>query len=452
MTRSPLLALCLLFALVSCSDDSAPVDSPGRQKSVDIVVTDPTALLILDEEAGLDARLDAIDGVGPDAPHQVLDALLRVMKDRSQLAFITVRDESDLGYHVEESPYGGVDTRAELRWSAIIAVEKLGLVEALPDLLAALHDRHGVVRNHAARALWKLGYATGLPVLVKALEARAFENETANRILEEISGEDLGFDTDAGWVRKSEAIARWRAWIEKDPAPPTKRTGFGEDEELDRRGRFLVAMLGQHQFLFMEQARRTLIELGPLGVHYIESVLDDPELGANTTLRAYSVQVLRDVANDAARARLRRMLADGDEDVAARARAADALGAIADRDAAGPLGEALSARDESLVIASARALGLIAVESATPALEGKLADERASARLRRTAAISLLRIGSSAAAREHILDRLENGPLHERADLIEMLEEWKGATHGYDPNEPGSEQPAAISAWRTALK
>ncbi len=416
---------------------------------------DVTARLLADEEADLTERLDAMDSLDPSSVSgDSIEALLLVMKDRSQQAFLSIPDESSLGYHVVENPLGGPDDRYELRWRAIITLERLKAASALPDFLSALHDRHPVVRNHAARALWMLGNREGLAVLLKALSGRAFENETANRILREITDLDAGYDTDSGWANKVPAIERWAKIIEALPThePPV----FAESEQvrLDRRIHFLIAVLGQHQFLFMEQARRTLSGMGSLAVRHLSSTLGEGAPKTNQQLRAYAIQAVGVIAqrgNDGALKLLIDRLSR-DASPVVRSRAATALSGLS---AAGALSSALDDSDMGVRVSAILALG------GTPSAksDGLIARFRSWAAskddpelVRRTAAFSLLRWSASdEVSRRTVLGCLQSPSISLRAEVAVFLKNWLGDLHGYDPDVLPSEQAKVIDSWALKL-
>ncbi|HGY90571.1 MAG TPA: HEAT repeat domain-containing protein [Planctomycetes bacterium] len=425
------IVLCVA-AVLSCTKTTRPT-----------VATSATAKLIADEGAPEKERLDAMDRLRAPVPQDVLEALLRVMKDRSQQAFLMVPDDSDLGYHTEENPFDGPDTRAELRWTAIIALERLGAVAALPDLISALWDRHPVVRNHAARALWKFGSAEGLPVLVQSLREKAFANETAHRILKEITGRDFGFDTDAGWTMKLEAIARWEKFLQQSPPkPPRPHPRAGEDANLDRRTRFLVAMMGQHQVLFMEQARRDLARMDGLALDHIEAAFRDPRMAGNQQLCASAVQVLEKLGGPRAFELLRGRL--DDPSPAVRARAALALGKGRDRAASDKLAALLDDDDEGVVAAAVRALGGAGdPDKVLPRLKRVSQNPRSDRRLRRLAALSRLRLGDRSQW-PVVRDILRGDDVDARVDAVEILREWLGDLPGLDADKPLTE--AALRA------
>jgi len=404
------------------------------------------ALKIANEDLPLAERLDLMDGLRQPIPVGVMESLLLVMKDRSQQAFLMVPDASDLGYHVSESPFDGPDRRSELRWTAIMALERLGMAAALPDLISALYDRHPVVRHHAARALWSLGSTAGIPVLLKGLEERAFGNETANRILKEITGQDHGFDTDNGWTLKLEAIDRWKTSLAKTPPQPKRSIPhMGEDPDLDRRMRFLVDVLGQHQFLFMEQARRNLSALGDLAIAHIEATIDGG--GSNQQLRAYAVQVLENIGNDRAALALAKRLKDADG--AVRSRALLALGRLKRRELSSAVIALLGDDDESVQMAAVRAMGSLGTSQDLKALAPLEAS--GGHRMKLLLAMTRVRLGDVDPV-PFVLERLRSGSVDERIDLAEILLEWKGTLHGYDADKPGSEQPEALTALTEAIR
>ncbi len=424
MFRTEWLLVLGVAVLASCSKTPRPA-----------VATSSTAKLIADEGAPVEERLDAMEGLRVPVPQDVLEALLRVMKDRSQQAFLMVPDDSDLGYHTEENPFDGPDTRAELRWTAIIALERVGAVAALPDLISALEDRHPVVRNHAARALWKFGSDEGLAVLVQSLRENAFGNETAHRILKEITGRDFGFDTDAGWTFKLQAIARWEEFLrDSPPKPPRPHPRAGEDANLDRRTRFLVAMMGQHQVLFMEQARRNLARMDGLAVDHIEAAFRDPRMAGNQQLCASAVLVLEKLRDPRVLELLRARL--DDPSPAVRARAALALGKRGDRTASEKLGALLDDDDEGVVAAAVRALGGAGdPKKILPRLEELAENPRTERRLRRLAVLSRLRLGDRSQW-PVVRDILAGDDVDARVDAVEILREWLGDLPGLDADEP----------------
>ncbi|MCA9320502.1 MAG: HEAT repeat domain-containing protein [Planctomycetes bacterium] len=431
------------LTLVGCGAEPKRDDHPPLR-----MTWSPLARLIADEDKAIERRLEAMEGLTPPQPTDVVEALLLTMKDKSQQAFITVPDESDLGYHVQESPFGGTDERAALRWTAVMALERLGVKAALPDLISALNDRHPVVGNHAARALWSLGSAAGLPVLVTHLGGKAFANETANRILEEITGKDAGFDTDAGGMAKLAAIENWKSIVGAMPAPARTLPSIGDDAHLDARMRFLVAVLGQHQFLFMEQARGVLGSLGDLATDHIDRVLQSDSLGSNQTLRAYAVQSLERIATPKARMVLRRLL--GDEDASVRARSAKALGTLKDSEARASLGALLEDDDESVVAAAASALGIVGDDSSKAALIRARSGPSRDARLQLIVDAALARLGDQPAG-ARVVEAMQSGSIDQRIDLARILETWEGGLMGYDPDLSGSEQESVLAAWRQRL-
>jgi HEAT repeat protein len=449
LALAALVAFC--FAASACGEKSG--DAAGQASAdarSEVWVPDPELLdLVEGEDPGRDDLLDRMEALRAPVSRSQAEALLRVMKDKSQQAFITVPTANELGFRVEESPYGGPDLRCEVRWTAIMTIERLGLVEALPDLLSALHDRHPVVRHHAAKALWTFGSDAGLPVLLEGLRGRAFSNESAALILREITGKSFGFDTDGGWKNKSEAIEAWRRYLESEDRPQPTLPKAGDDPHLDRRVRFLVDVLGQHQFLFMEQSRRALSDLGDLAVHHLEAGI---AADGNDQLRAYGVQALEKIATPRARALLERLLRE-DEDGAVRLRAAQALGVIGDPASETVLRAALQDRDEGVVATAALALGALGAKDSVEALRAVLRGEKAPARLRWTAAIGLARAsGGDAEAGDHLLQIMREAPALRRTELAADLAEWRPELEGWEAKAEPSLQTEALSRWESLLK
>lgn len=218
---------------------------------------------------------------------------------------------------------------------------------------------------------------------------------------------------------------------------------------LDRRASFLVDMLGQHQFLFMEQARRNLTAMGDYAVDRIRRAFEDRDRPANQQLRAYAAQVLEGIGSEGARELLRSRLADADASV--RARSALALGRLGDVAACERLVVALDDADESVALAAVRALGGLsgAADKAAAALKGRTFG---AGRSRLVASLARLRLGDRGEAADFVLDRLAHGDVDERVELAETLKEWQGEKIAYDPDRSGDEQPAAVEAWRRFIR
>ncbi len=436
-------AVVLLAWLAACGD--------GAKTDVQLAL-DERAQAIADEDGDLESRLSLMDNLRRPVNQEIVEALLLVMKDRSQQAFIMTPDDSPLGYHTEESTFGGPDHRAELRWTAILALERLAEVQALPDLISALFDRHEVVRHFAARALFRLGSKKGIPVLLKGLEGKALANESANRVLKEITAKDFGFDTDAGWANKAKAIKLWTSYME-EVTPKAKLPRLGDDPDLDRRVRFLVAMLGKHQFLFMEQARRNLSMLGDLAVAHIESAWRDGFVNAKQRqlLHAYAVQVLAKIGSPAAEAAIVK-LATTDGSPPVRSRAALALGEAHSEPSAQALLALLQDEDESVVIAAMRAAGARRLTSAVGKIKSTFMAQDQSKRGRLMAAFSLVRMGVAEKKHGALLDRImTKGEAYEKAELADLLLEWKGELFGWDERRDPKEQEQAITKWRSVF-
>ena len=80
-------------------------------------------------------------------------------------------------------------------------------------LVGALDDPVAHVRYEAAASLVKLKDPRGLPVVVDGLEDRdALVRAKCIILLEEMTGEDLGYRPDLAPDERRAAAARWRAW------------------------------------------------------------------------------------------------------------------------------------------------------------------------------------------------------------------------------------------------
>jgi HEAT repeat protein len=289
---------------------------------------------------------------------------------------------------------------------------------------------------------------------LKALRGRAFENETANRILCEISGADAGYDTDAGWANKQVAIKRWEKIVSelKEPETPTLTTN--DRARLDRRARFLIAVLGQHQFLFMEQARRTLSGMNGIAVRHLAETFAGDALGTNQQLRAYAIQALGIIANGGYEGAVS-LLADrlqADPSPVVRSRAATALGGLSSTP---DLTSALDDEDLGVRVSAVLALGLTTAAKSDPLI----ARFRALAIAKdtpdvmgRAAAFALLRWSSAnEAARLILVDCLSADSISLRAEGAIFIRSWLGDLQGYDPDVLPAEQATVIEKWATRL-
>lgn len=415
---------------------------------------DAAAALLLDETAAMDRRLSAMENLEGTPDRAVIEALLLIMKDKSQQAFIMDPADGEGGYRVMENPFGGLDVRAPIRWTACETLGRLGIVEALPDVVAAFEDRHVVVRNHAAKAAWQLGSLAGMNVLLKSLEEKAFQNETANRILKEITGKDAGFDTDIGFARKAEAIARWKTIVSEFKTTPRALPRRGENAALDRRLLRIVDIMGEHQFLFMENARRILSLLGDLATDHLEVVLKG-KTAPNQQVRAYAAHCLASIAQEGnARARDLLLALIVDKDAAVRMRAVEALTpppgkAVSEPTIVAAVLGRLDDGDPSVVVAAVRALGRLLVAESAGRIEKMFTAKTSSRALRAAAAESLVRIGKgSGGAGAWLREQLERGADHEKADVVTFLESLPeiAAVGTIDPQVPLVDQPEIAAA------
>lgn len=80
-------------------------------------------------------------------------------------------------------------------------------------LVAALEDPVAHVRYEAAASLVKLQDNRGLDTIVDGLEDRdAMVRSKCALLLEDVTGEDLGYRADLAPDERAAAVARWRAW------------------------------------------------------------------------------------------------------------------------------------------------------------------------------------------------------------------------------------------------
>lgn len=448
--RLPALVALLAFLAAACGKDRdapPPAEPSGRPATAPV---DPECSVALDESRPVPERMAAVARFGREGRPGAVAALRRLVKDRSQQAFL-LRPEGG-GFAVEANPFGeDPDLRAPLRTAAILALEDIGGHAPLLDLIAALFDRNPVVRNHAARALVRLGSRRGVEVLLGSLSLRIHAVETADRILREITAEDVDFRPDGGATRKAEAAGRWRAaWLRIEASgarlplegPPYRK---GTLPELDREIEFQIDMLAQHQFLYMEQARRNLGCLGGVVVPYLEAAL--PKYAGRPQMRANAAEVLEAAGDLSARPLLVRLLSDPEP--AVRSRAAHGLGRSHAADSVAELALALRDPDEGVVLEAARGLGRSGRPEALKALDDRA--EAGALGAAATAQILLSRVrlqGASSPLLPAALDEF----LAEDPDRGAAAEAWFAEWTGRAPERARPLTPAERRLfWREAL-
>ncbi len=383
----------------------------------------------------------------------VVRGLIYTMKDVSQTAFLLFDDpQAKLGYRVEENKFSGADTRANQRATAVMALEKCGTTLALPDLLLALDDRESLVSVHAAHALLKLGSRAGIPTLIAALDKKAYVNEHANRFLKEASGQDFGFDSDVGLTRRAEAVERWRAWWETFKASGKKLNGegapyaIGQDAQTDRRIRRHVELVGEFQFLFMEQGRKMLQRLGPAAVPFVVEGLEKSRSPDNPTWRGGLAQVLGQIATPESRGLVRSLIAD--PNAAVRSRAAIAAGELGG-DLVPALKSCLADGDASVVIAAVRGLARNGSPADAPSLDALRA--RKEPEVARAVDLARVWLTRSSADFDMAARYLFDASVIARTEAIDALNAMSGRIVIQDPDLPEGERRAAEAEYRKAL-
>lgn len=412
-----------------------------RRRLVEADVDDTTRIARIAEEA----RPGNLAAVFP---------LIRCMKDRSHVAFLLVEGSGPgSGYQPVEFK-GDPEFEPLVRVMAVCALERIGSPVALPDLLLALDDRSPWVANHAARALVRLGNRAGIPILLDNLEKKARSNEVANRLLEQITGQDFGFGPDIGYAARQEAIERWRDWYqdfeESGERLPLEGRPYrkGTDPEADRRIRYHVDMLGQFQFSYHGQARTMLRRLGEPGLAFLREGVDRARRRGNPQLRAAICQVLESIDHPNSRNLLLDLL--GDSHATVRSRAARTLGRLGGREMGRRLAEHLDDPDPTVRLAVVRALGDLGGKQALEALskvsEGDMPD------LGVEVTVARFRASESRVAREEVLELLVEGELAARNAAHEALVELTGEDLGYEAVGPREEREKAARAYAKLLE
>ena len=414
----------------------------------------PLAMTLLDPEVSTDVRIERILALAGDSSPEAVHALLRVMRDRSQAAFLLSPDDgAPLGYRAVEVKKTGEDAFPLERVAAITALEKTGTHAALPDLLLALDDRNPVVQNHAARALVKLGNRSGIPVLLSNLETRILAIETAATVLREISGEDMGFNPDGGWALKKEAIGRWKTWWEgiRDGGASLKAEGRpyqrGTDPLADLRIAFVVDMLGQMQFLFHEQARLTMVRMGAPALSFLRDGVERARKTGNPTTRAGIAHVLAHVDHPNGRELLAGLLADSHPTV--RSRAAESFGQLGGGPPPEALTQALADVDPGVRLAAVEALGRIGGSEATAAVRAfDGSDDRALATAR---TLALFEATKGVEERDAVLGMLLAVDIPTRNAAHAALVRLTGDAAGYDPLALEKDRERSVRRYRELL-
>jgi HEAT repeat protein len=305
---------------------------------------------------------------------------------------------------------------------------------------------------HAAEVLVRLGNRAGVPVLLTALERKAYENEHANRILKKLSGQDFGFDSDSGMTARWAAVKRWREWWDGFQKSGAKLAGEGkpyqkgQDPDADRRIARWVNVCGEIQVVFMEQSRKMLGRLGAPAVPFLEDGIARAAGPEHATWRAEIAQVLGGIS-DAGSHRLLIALSS-DPHPTVRSRAVGALARSGAPDAAARVREALKDRDSSVVLAAVRALG----RAGTPADAALLASLQASEpEVARAVDCARLELAPSAETFDAVARHVLAPSLAGRTTAMDALNELAGRPVLEDPNASEEARRAALDEWRKSL-
>jgi len=447
-SRSAVATATILAAMALASCGEGAVDDGGAGPQLE----DPLTLSLIDPSSTTDERIDRILALGRPGKHGGVPSLLRVLRHRSQAAFLVVGDSSRrFGYVVTEFKDSPEDRWPMERVAAIVALERIGAYTALPDLLLCLDDGNAVVRNHAARALVRLGNRAGIPSLLDNLDLRILQRETANRILVEISGEDMGFVPDAAWTERRKKTELWRSWwdrvrgSEERLALEGRPYQMGLSPEADRRIRFYTDVIGQMQFLFHEQARRTMQRMGVPALPFLREAVENGK--GNPTLRAGVAQVLAAIDHPNARELLRILLADPHGTV--RARAALSLGRLGGEDAARALEARLSDSDPGVAIAVLDALGRMGGPTALAAIQG--ADVGDDPALEEAQTLALFEASGGVQMRDAVLKMLLDVSIPVRNGAHAVLVRVLGDGVEYDAIAEEKARKASMERYRKLL-
>ncbi len=451
-SRSHCIDLALLALLVTaCAREVAP--GPVRD-------VEPELLRTLEGKGALERSELILQAVESGAVRHG-EALLRLMKDRSQVAFLAEPDSSrPFGWKAVEFKDTGPDARAMERVTAIAGLGRLGCRTALPDLLLALDDRHPVVINHAAAVLVQFGSRAGVPMLLMHLEGRnpttgefmaspAFAGETANELLRGLTRKDAGYNVDAGAKAKAEAVARWRAILAAMEQSGERFDGEGrvlqpgEDAALDRRIRFHVDVLGEMQFLYHEQARRLLQRFGIAALPYLREGIERMTSAGNATGLAGIAQVLGAIAHPNSEDLLLALLQSRHGTVASRA--AESLGKLATSGAIAALGEALARED--LRLAALAALGRSGDEGARVLRDFNSVDSEAM-KLR---SLALFEATAGREARAESMALLMSVSVADRNRSLEVVRRVLGSDEGFTALAPEEERARALERLKKRL-
>ncbi|MGE0790910.1 MAG: HEAT repeat domain-containing protein [Sandaracinaceae bacterium] len=125
--------------------------------------------------------------------------------------------------------------RSWIRLHAIGAIgSRAPFDEGRRAMVAALEDEHPLVALLAAEGLARWGDASGVPLLLDALEAGdPVERQAAFLALAPLAASTLGYDPDGHALERARACGRWRAWATSRRAA----TRFDSDSVVPTSGR-----------------------------------------------------------------------------------------------------------------------------------------------------------------------------------------------------------------------
>ncbi|MBN2491746.1 MAG: HEAT repeat domain-containing protein [Planctomycetes bacterium] len=178
------------------------------------------------------------------------------------------------------------DGRVEVRVYALEALGAMALNRVDEELIGDVvfrvwKDTEALARNAAAETLYRLGHATGIPLLVRSLEGRFWERFNAyERLVRIYAAEDRTlppFYADGHAARRAEEAARIRAVVFEDAA-------------LQRR---LIADLAVYKSQLFTATKWALEEFGPRVVPALCEALDH----ADRSVRVHSAEVLAGMAD-----------------------------------------------------------------------------------------------------------------------------------------------------------
>ncbi len=223
------------------------------------------------------------------------------------------------------------DPDPSVRAKALRSLGDIGDESALPTLLGGLADDDEEVRTVAARALGKMSAAKVIPHLTRALTEG--DPETQARIASTIP--DIG----------TSLLPGLRAALERGDAPSRQVAAFmlgrlKAESAVPALGR----ATGDTEWTVGWFATQALAEIGTEEcVEYLTALLDKPlTTPGMAQLHAAAVQALGTIGGDAARSKLREVLARRNEPNEVRSAAARYLGKLQDRDAVPVLIEVMS--------------------------------------------------------------------------------------------------------------